>query len=113
MEKYMFIFIGGDPSHLSPDAQQAHMQKWFAWVEKLGQEKKYVAGEALLPGGKTIRGSKKTVTDGPYAEGKEIVGGFFVVEAKDLNEAVEMAKACPDYDLGGIVEVREVMKFDM
>lgn len=108
----MFIFIGGDPSHLSPEAQQAHMQKWFAWVEKLSQEKKYVAGEALLPGGKTIRGSKKSVTDGPYAEGKEIVGGFFVVEAKDLNEAVEMAKVCPDYELGGIVEVREVMKFD-
>jgi hypothetical protein len=100
MEKYMFIFIGGDPSHLSPEAQQAHMQKWVAWVEKLSQEKKYVAGEALLPGGKTIRGSKKSVTDGPYAEGKEIVGGFFVVEAKDLNEAVEMAKACPDYELG-------------
>lgn len=108
----MFIFIGGDPGRLSPEAQQAHMQKWFAWVEKLSQEKKYVAGEALLPGGKTIRGSKKSVTDGPYAEGKEIVGGFFVVEAKDLNEAVEMAKACPDYDLGGIVEVREVVKFD-
>jgi hypothetical protein len=113
MEKYMFIFIGGDPSHLSPEAQQAHMQKWFAWVEKLTNEKKYVSGEALLPGGKTIRGSKKAVTDGPFAEGKEIVGGFFVVNAKDLNEATEMAKACPDYDLGGIVEVREVVKFDM
>ena len=113
MEKYMFIFIGGDPSHLSPEDQQAHMQKWFAWVEKLSQEKKYVAGEAVLPGGKTILGSIKSVTDGPYAEGKEIVGGFFVVEAKDLNEAVEMAKACPDYELGGIVEVREVMKFDL
>lgn len=112
MEKYMFIFIGGDPSHLSPEAQQAHMQKWFAWVEKLSGENRYVAGEALLPGGKTIKGSKKVVTDGPYAEGKEVVGGFFVVNAKDLNEATEMAKACPDYELGGIVEVREVMKFD-
>jgi hypothetical protein len=109
----MFIFIGGDPSQLSPDAQQAHMQKWFAWVEKLTNEKRYVSGEALLPGGKTIRGAKKTVTDGPYAEGKEIVGGYFVVLAKDLQEATEMAKACPDYDLNGIVEVREVMKFDM
>ncbi len=112
MEKYMFIFIGGDPSHLSPEAQQAHMQKWFAWVEKLTNEKRYVSGEALLPGGKTIKGSKKAVTDGPFAEGKEVVGGFFVVTAKDLNEATEMAKACPDYELGGIVEVREVMKFD-
>lgn len=112
MEKYMFIFIGGDPSHLSAEAQQAHMQKWFAWVEKLSKEGRYVAGEALLPGGKTIKGAKKVVTDGPFAEGKEIVGGFFVVNAKDINEATEMAKACPDYELGGIVEVREVVKFD-
>lgn len=113
MEKYMFIFIGGDPSHLSPDAQQAHMQKWFTWVEKLTKEKRYVGGEALLPGGKSISGSNKTVTDGPFAESKEVVGGFFVVEAKDYNEAVEMAKASPDFELGGSVEVRQVMKFDM
>jgi hypothetical protein len=112
MEKFMFIFIGGDASHLSADAQQAHMQKWFAWVEKLTQEKRYVSGEALLPDGKTIKGAKKTVTDGPFTEGKEIVGGFFVVLAKDLNEATEMAKACPDFDLSGVVEVRPVVKFD-
>jgi hypothetical protein len=112
MEKYMFIFIGGDPSHLSAEAQQAHMGKWFAWVQKLQNENRYVSGEALLPGGKTIKGSKKVVTDGPYTEGKELVGGYFVVTAKDIHEATEMAKACPDYELGGIVEVREVVKFD-
>jgi hypothetical protein len=113
MEKYMFIFVGGDPSHLSPDAQQAHMQKWFAWVEKLTKEKRYVGGEALTPGGKTISGVAKTVTDGPFTESKEVVGGYFVVQAKDMAEAVEMAKRCPDYELGGSVQVREVMKFDM
>jgi len=108
----MFIFLGGDPSHLSPDAQQAHMQKWFDWVEKLTAEKRYVGGEALLPGGKTVTGPKKVVTDGPFAESKEVVAGYFVVLAKNLNEAAEMAKECPDYVLNGIVEVREVMKFD-
>jgi hypothetical protein len=113
MEKYMFLFLGGDTSHLSPEAQQAHMQKWFAWVEKLTKQNRYIAGEALHPGGKTISGSRKAVTDGPYAESKELVGGFFVVYAKDLAEATEMAKDCPDYDLGGAVEVREVVKFDM
>jgi hypothetical protein len=112
MEKYMFIFLGGDPSHLSPEAQQAHMAKWFAWIEKLTNEKRYAAGEALLPGGKTIAGLKKTVTDGPFAESKEVVGGFFVVLAKNIDEAVQIAKDCPDYELGGIVEVREVMKFE-
>ena len=108
----MFIFFGGDPSHLSPEAQQAHMGKWFAWVEKLRKEQRYLGGEALLPGGKTIKGLKKAVTDGPFAESKEIVGGYFVVNAKSLDEAVQIAKECPDYELGGIVEVREVMKFD-
>ena len=108
----MYIFLGGDPSHLSPDAQQAHMQKWFDWVQKLTDEKRYVGGEALLPGGKTITGTKKVVTDGPFAESKEVVAGYFVVLAKSLDEAVDMAKQCPDYVLNGIVEVREVMKFD-
>jgi hypothetical protein len=113
MEKYMFIFIGGaDATQLSTEAQQAQMQKWFAWVQKLQNEKRYVSGEALMPGGKTIKGAKKTVTDGPFAEGKEVVGGYFVVFAKDLAEATEMAKECPDYELGGVVEVREVVKFD-
>ena len=107
----MFIFLGGSTSHLSPEAQEAHMQKWFAWVEKLTKENRYAGGEALKPGGKTIAGPKKVVTDGPYAESKELVGGYFVVLAKDLNEATEMAKDCPDYSLGGIVEVREVIKF--
>ena len=112
MEKYMFIFYGGDPSHLSPEAQQAHMQKWFDWVQKLQDQKRYAGGEALIPGGKTVTGPKKVVTDGPFAESKEVVGGYFVVLAKNLNEAVEIAKDCPDYGLNGIVEVREVMKFD-
>jgi hypothetical protein len=113
MEKYMFLFRGGDLSHLSPEEQQAQMQKWFAWVEKLTKDNRYVAGEALIPGGKTLSGSKKTVTDGPFAEGKELAAGFFVIQAKDLDDATQLAKDFPDFDLNGSVEVREVMKFDM
>lgn len=107
----MFIFLGGDTNHLSPDSQQGHMQKWFAWVEKLNKQNRYVAGEALHPTGKTISGAAKVITDGPFTESKELVGGFFVVLAKDMNEAIEMAKECPDYELNGRVEVREVIKF--
>ena len=59
MEKYMFIFLGGDPSHLSPEAQQAHMQKWYDWVQKLEKEKRYVGGEALLPEEKPLPAPKK------------------------------------------------------
>jgi hypothetical protein len=109
----MFLFRGGDVSKLSPQQQEAQMGKWLAWVEKLTKEGKYLAGEPLLPGGKTISGSKKTVTDGPFTESKEVIGGFFIVEAKNYDEAVQMAKDSPDYELGGSVEVREVMKVDM
>lgn len=113
MEKYMFIFFDGNVGQLSPEAQQAQMQKWFAWVDKLTKSGVYVSGEALIPGGKTIRGSKKAVTDGPFTEAKEVVGGYFVINAKNLNEATELAKDYPDFDLGGAVEIREVIKFDM
>ena len=113
MEKYMFLFRGGDPSQLSPQEQEEQMQKWLAWADKLQKENRYLAGEPLLPGGKTVAGTKKSVTDGPFAESKEVIGGFFIIHAKNLDEAVQMAKECPDYDLGGSVEVREVMKLDM
>lgn len=105
----MFLFRGGLQSE-SPEEMQNHMQKWFAWVEKLKKEGKYLAGEPLNPGGRTVTGAKKTVTDGPFTEGKDIIGGFFLVSAKSYDEAVTMAKDCPDYNYGGSVEVREVMK---
>lgn len=109
----MFLFRGGDLSQLTPEQQQAEMQKWFAWIDKLTKQGRYLGGEPLLPGGKTVSGSKKTVTDGPFTESKEVVGGFFTVLASSLDEAVEMSKDCPDFDLGGSVEVREVMKIDV
>ena len=79
MEKFMLIFQGGMNPNTSPEAMQANMGKWMAWIDKLNKDGKYVAGEPLLPGGKKITGSHKNVTDGPYTEGKEVVGGFFIV----------------------------------
>jgi hypothetical protein len=82
MEKFMFIFHGGTSTPQgSPEQMQEHMNKWMAWIEKLSKEGKYAGGEALLPGGKLVKGKNKTVTDGPYTEGKEIVGGYFIVNA--------------------------------
>ena len=109
----MLIFQGGQLEGLSPEAMEAQMGKWMAWVERLNKEGRYVSGEPLLPGGKLVTGSKKTVTDGPYTEGKEVVGGYFVVNAGNMQEAVEIAKDCPDYEYGGSVQVRQVMKLDM
>jgi hypothetical protein len=111
MEKFMLIFQGGQMKGASPEQMQAHMGKWMAWIEKLSKTDQYVAGEPLLPGGKLISGpGGKTVTDGPYTEGKEVVGGFFIINAKDMNEAVSISKDCPDFELGSSVQIRQVMK---
>lgn len=107
----MLIFHGGEKNGASPEQMQAHMGKWMAWIEKLSKTDQYVAGEPLLPGGKLISGAGgKTVTDGPYTEGKEVVGGFFIIKAKDMNDAVAISKESPDFELGGTVQVRQVMK---
>ncbi|MBB1285832.1 hypothetical protein HRH25_15720 [Flavisolibacter sp. BT320] len=112
MEKFMLIFHGGIKQDASPEDLQTNMDQWMTWVDKLQKEGRYVSGEALLPGGKLVSG-KSAVTDGPYTEGKELVGGFFVIEAANMDEAVAECQHYPDYDFGGQVQVRPVMKFDM
>jgi hypothetical protein len=112
MEKFMLIFHGGNaPKDISPEEMQASMGKWFTWIERLRTEGTYVSGEPLLPGGKMVSGKGgKSVTDGPYTEGKEVVGGYFIINAKDINDAAEISKECPGCELGGYVQVRQVMK---
>ena len=109
----MLIFHGGIKSNSSPEELQSNMGKWMAWVDKLNEEGKYVSGEALLPGGKLVTG-KNAITDGPYTEGKELVAGFFVINAATIEEAVaNAAENYPDFAFEGKVQVRPVMKFDM
>lgn len=111
MEKFMLIFHGGSAETLSPDEMQESMGKWIAWVDNLTKSGQYVSGEPLLPGGKLVSGANgKSVTDGPYTEGKELVGGFFIINAKDINEAVAISKNSPDLERDGSVQVRQVMK---
>ncbi|WP_462249058.1 YciI family protein [Ferruginibacter sp.] len=114
MEKFMLIFQGIKSAE-QPSAQQMqeNMGKWMAWIDKLAKAGKYDAGEPLLPTGKVISGKNKTVTDAAFAEGKEIIGGYFIVNAADYNEAVALCDEYPDYENGGTVIVRQIQKMDM
>lgn len=113
MKDFMLIFKGPDYGQLGLSAEetQAQMGKWFAWVEKLQSSGQYVDGHALHPHGKSVT-AVGSVTDGPFAEAKELVGGYFIVKAKDIDEAVSLADDFPDYHLDSKVEVREVVVFD-
>lgn len=112
MEKFMLIFHGGMKQDASPADMEANMGKWMAWVEKLNKEGKYVSGEPLLPGGKLVTGPS-SVTDGPYTEGKEVVGGYFIINAANMEEAIAECNNYPDFEFGGQIQVRQVMKLDM
>jgi len=112
MKEFMLIFSGPDFSKLgfSPEQMQAHFAKWGAWIEGIKQKGNYVDGRPLSPGGKIVKGKVPVITDGPFAEAKEIVGGFLIINASSLDEAATISKAAPDMEFGGQVEVREVMK---
>jgi hypothetical protein len=95
----------------TPEAAQQSMQAWLSWVREL-EAKGHLKnpGQPLEREGKVVRGRKKTVTDGPYVEAKDMVLGFMIVEARDLVQAVELSKGCPMLDGEGCVEIRPVME---
>ncbi len=114
MKEFMMIFMGPDYQSLgmSPEEMQANMGKWFAWNDKMTAQGIVQHGNALQPHGKHITGKDAVVVDGPFIEGKELVGGYYVIKAESLEAAVEVAKGFPDFDLDGTVEIREIMVFE-
>ncbi len=115
MSKYMFLFRGGEPGvdpMSDPAGFGAYMMTWKTWMENLAKTGKYLGGDPLEPGGKTISGKAMKMTDGPFMEGKEVVGGYVIVEAASLDEAVAMSKGCPIYTHDGVVEVRSIQHVD-
>ena len=112
MKDFMFVFRN-DPATLadrSPEEMQSSMQKWMDWIGGIAAQGKLIdRGNRLNPVGKVIKPSL-VVTDGPYIETKESVGGYTMVRAESLDEAAEMAKGCPILLFGGNVEVREIVR---
>ena len=108
MAKFLFIYRGGDEGRekLTPDQMQDQMQKWGTWIREALQQGWMVdPGDALTPEGRVVN-ARKVVTDGPFVESKEIVGGFSIVQADNIDAAAQHAKGCPGLLVGGKVEVR-------
>ncbi len=115
MKKFMLIFIGTNYQTVgfSPEEMQARMGKWFSWSQKMADDGVLVDGHALDSGTvRQVSGADRTVTDRAGSEIKELVGGYYIVKAADFNGAMKIAEDYPDYDLGGTVEIREVMVFE-
>src|SRR3981081_536946 len=106
--EYLLIFRNtGWHKDLSPEEIQQNMARFTAWFERLSNEGRFQSGGPLMHDGK-ISACKKVVTDGPFAEPKEAIAGFFLIQADSLEQAVEIAKGCPGLDFGQTVEVREI-----
>jgi hypothetical protein len=112
MAKYI-LFLHESPSAFgnpSPEEMQAIIGRYRAWRKKMMDEGRMLGSNKLMDeGGKHLRrvGDRLEVQDGPYAEAREVLGGYFMLEAADYDEAVSLANSCPHLDFGWI-EVRQV-----
>jgi len=108
---YMLIFRGTDwHKDLSPEEMQQVVGQWMTWFQGLTEQGKAIAGSPLDDTGKIVSGKNgRMVADGPFAESKEAIGGFFMLQVDTLDEAVAIAQKCPGLPYGTKVEVRPVL----
>jgi hypothetical protein len=115
MPQYMLLIYSPTDANLSPEEMQAELPRWFEYTEGLRNAGIMVAGDALK-GGETattvrVRDGDTQITDGPFAETKELLGGYYIIDVPDLDTALEHAARMPNIQYGS-VEVRPVMVFD-
>ena len=109
---FLLLFRNAGPEthqHLTDEQRRQLTQQWNDWYDGLAKQGKVEHGRPLALGGRVVSGARgERVTDGPYAEATEVVGGYFFVTVADLDEATEIAKRCPGLALGLTVEVRPI-----
>jgi hypothetical protein len=110
MKDFLFVYRNdykNQPTG-SPEELQAVTKRWMDWVGGIAAQNKLSSpGNRLTSDGKVVR-PNNVVTDGPYTEIKELIGGYSIVKVETMEEAVELAKGCPIFEFGGNVEVREI-----
>lgn len=115
MAKFMFVYRDNpaDQADVSPEEMQQVFQQWMVWIQRAMEAGWMVEpGDALKEEGKVVRGDM-VITDGPFAESKEFVGGYSVVEAANIDAATALTEGCPALAAGGSVEVRELANVEL
>lgn len=112
MEEFLLVFRNEntkDDTPLSPEQLQSMMQPWQEWMEGLAAQNKLVSSGNRLASGGNVLNPNNVITNGPYVEVKETIGGYIIIRANSLEEATELSKGCPILSLGGNVEIRMIV----
>ncbi len=111
MPDFMLLFRGGEAKEKSPEEIQQLVQKYISWVKDLRAAGKFKAGDELRPTGRVVSSNQGKLTDGPFIETKDAIGGYFLIEAADYSEATAIAKSSPNLANGGWVEIRQISDY--
>jgi len=111
MTEFLFLMRGADWGRALPPREcQDELERMMAWVEEMRVAGKLTGGQPLTPTGRIVSSPRtRNVTDGPFVESKEEVGGYLLIEANTMEEAVDLAKACPVLQHGLRIEVRPIV----
>ena len=115
MADYLFLFRGGAARReASPEDMQANMRRWGAWFEELTKKGHYHGSGAPLENtGRVVSDNKSGVTDGPFVESKDLVGGYALITANSIDDAATIARDCPIFEYDGFVEVRPIREMNL
>lgn len=108
MSQYLLLLRGGEFEHYSQEEMGNIVQKYMDWADELRKDGIYKVSQELKRDGRVLSVKNGEVVDGPYTETKEAVGGFYLIEAKDYDEAVKVSRNCPHLNYGGTIELREI-----
>lgn len=113
MKDFLLMFKGTNYADmgLSPDELRLKLSKWWEWQQKMEAKGILKGGNALQSGIRRIEGPNRSITDQSSAELTEVIGGYFAISVADLKAATEVAQDYPDFEDGGVVEIREVMNY--
>jgi hypothetical protein len=114
--KYMLVIVGDESrfADMTEDDVRAQMERWSVYSQELVKAGAFVSGEGLQSSSTAttlrVQDGERLLTDGPFAETKEQLGGFYVIECRDLDEAIDWAAKLPSAE-GGITEIRPVLDY--